>query len=45
MVDLLLKAGRTVHTARTLGLDYISAEQSLEDTARILAEHGMIKPS
>ncbi len=31
------------HTAKTLGLEYISAEQSLEDTARSLAEHGILK--
>lgn len=31
------------HTAATLGLDYISAEQSLEDAARSLAAHGLIK--
>lgn len=33
------------HTANTLGLDYITAEQSLEDTARSLAKHGLIKSS
>ncbi|MEP5939203.1 MAG: NAD-dependent epimerase/dehydratase family protein [Erythrobacter sp.] len=31
------------HTAKTLGLDYITAEQSLEDTARSLAAHGIIE--
>jgi nucleoside-diphosphate-sugar epimerase len=31
------------HTAKTLGLTYVGAEQSLEDTARSLAEHGILK--
>ena len=31
------------HTAHVLSLDYITAEQCLEDTARSLAEHGLIK--
>lgn len=31
------------HTAQTLGLTYITAEQSLEDTARSLAELGIIE--
>ncbi|MGB7408737.1 MAG: NAD-dependent epimerase/dehydratase family protein [Pontixanthobacter sp.] len=31
------------HTTRTLGFDYITAEQSLEDTARSLVKHGIVK--
>lgn len=31
------------HTAEAFGLEYITAEQSLEDTARSLAAHGLIK--
>ncbi|MEL7196882.1 MAG: NAD-dependent epimerase/dehydratase family protein [Pseudomonadota bacterium] len=31
------------HSAQTLGFEYIPAEQTLEDTARSLAEHGVIK--
>lgn len=31
------------HTAETFGMEYITAEQCLEDTARSLAEHGVIK--
>ncbi len=31
------------HAAKTLGLTYISAEQSLEDTARSLVKHGILK--
>mgnify|MGYP001815174855 CR=1 FL=1 len=31
------------HTAKVLGLDYIPAAQTLEDTARSLAAHGIIK--
>ncbi|MEO1045000.1 MAG: NAD-dependent epimerase/dehydratase family protein [Pseudomonadota bacterium] len=31
------------HTTRTLGFDYIPAEQSIEDTARSLVAHGIIK--
>lgn len=31
------------HSAKTLGFEYIPAEQTLEDTARSLAEHGLIK--
>jgi len=32
------------HSAQTLGFEYIPSEQTLEDTARSLAEHGIIKP-
>ncbi|MEO9463227.1 MAG: NAD-dependent epimerase/dehydratase family protein [Marinomonas sp.] len=32
------------HTAQVLGLTYITAEQSLEDTARSLVAHGVLKP-
>ena len=31
------------HSAQTLGFEYIPSEQTLEDTARSLAEHGIIK--
>jgi len=31
------------HSASVLGFEYILAEQTLEDTARSLAEHGLIK--
>ena len=31
------------HTTDTLGFDYITAEQSLEDTARSLVEHGIVR--
>ncbi|WOE73997.1 NAD-dependent epimerase/dehydratase family protein [Alterisphingorhabdus coralli] len=31
------------HTTKTLGFDYIPAEQSIEDTARSLVAHGIIK--
>lgn len=31
------------HSAKTLGFEYIPSEQTLEDTARSLAEHGIIK--
>lgn len=31
------------HATKVLGLEYISAEASIEDTARSLAEHGIIK--
>ena len=48
MNTLKSELGRTrdvdgTHTAQTLGLQYITAEQSLEDTARSLAQHGIIK--
>ncbi len=32
------------HAAKVLGFEYILAEQTLEDTARNLVEHGVIKP-
>ena len=32
------------HTTRILGFEYISAEQSLEDTARSLIDQGILKP-
>ncbi|MEP3421019.1 MAG: NAD-dependent epimerase/dehydratase family protein [Erythrobacter sp.] len=31
------------HAAQVLGFDYIAADQTLEDTLRSLAEHGLIK--
>lgn len=31
------------HVSDVLGIEYISAEQSLEDTARSLVEHGIVK--
>lgn len=31
------------HSAKTLGFEYIPSEQTLEDTARSLAQHGIIK--
>ncbi len=32
------------HAAKTFGFDYISGAQSVEDTARSLAAHGIVKP-
>ncbi len=32
------------HTAETFGITYITAEQSIEDTARSLVAHGVLKP-